>query len=138
MSFLQDVKPVVSECTETYKNVLNYVKYCRDNPNQVIVEETIILCDISIEKLNFIREKIATSGPRKQSCFYTINLIKSLKDDLASIIVKEGGNLDRQNVKWLESDAAFESSIRMGIIKNLNHLDPKKFSQMQKLFSCEK
>ena len=32
-----------------------------------------------------------------------------------------------KNVKWLESESAFNNSIRTGIIKNLNHIDPKKF-----------
>lgn len=121
------LKPVVDECTQTYKNILKYVQHCRNHPDQELIEQTIILCDLSIETVNLIREFRATTGPQKQSCFFTVNLIKSHKDDLLSIIIKLGGNLNPRNVKWLESEMAFESSIRTGIIKNVNHLDSQQF-----------
>ena len=61
-----------------------------------------------------------------------------MKDDLNSLIVKEGGRLVEKNVKWLESESAFNNSIRTGIIKNLNHIDPKKFfDDASDLFAIE-
>lgn len=43
------------------------------------------------------------------------------------MLVKEGGGAHVNHVKWLESESAFENSIRTGIIKNIRHIDPVDF-----------
>lgn len=55
-------------------------------------------------------------------------MVHSLKDDFSSISIREdGGHVDQKSVKWLDSEEAFENSIRVGVIKNLQHVDPIKF-----------
>ena len=134
-----DDYPVAEECAKSYKETLSYLTLCRNNLlNVSLVNECKVFCDIKIEKLKFLREHVAKSAGQKQSCFFTITLIQSVKDDLTSIISKDGGTLDSKNVKWLESETAFEKSIRTGIIKNLRHIDPEKFFvDAKKLFVQE-
>ena len=123
-----DNYPVAEECVKSYKESLSYLTVCRSNPlNVSLVNECKVFCDIKIEKLQFLGEHVSKFAGQKQSCFFTINLIQSLKDDLTSIISKDGGTLESKTVKWLESQTAFGKSIRTGIIKNLRHIDPRKF-----------
>ena len=119
--------PVASECADSYKEIVKFVELCRQNGNEKLIRECITFCDLKIEKISTIREFVAHSSHQKQSCYFTLYLIKSLRDDLNSLNIKEGGRLDNNNVKWLESDSAFSNSIRTGIIKNLKHIEPKNF-----------
>ena len=96
-----------------------------------------MFCDLNIQKFQTLRQTVAKTGGQKQACFYTINLIQSLQDDLKSILEKEGGQLGN-NVKWIDSQSAFEKSIRTGIIKNLRHVEPVEFFEDAKsVFTAE-
>ena len=119
--------PVASECADSYREIVKFVELCKQDLNEQLIKECIVFCDLKIEKINTIRELVAKTSGQKQSCYFTVNLITSLRDDLNTMVIKEGGRLDGKNVKWLESESAFNNSIRTGIIKNLNHIDPKKF-----------
>ena len=91
---------VAEECAKSYKEIFNYLNICRSNPLNVnLVNECKVFCDIKIEKLQFLREHVSKSAGQKQSCFFTINLIQSLKDDRTSIISKDGGTLESETVK---------------------------------------
>lgn len=125
------------DCSKTYDEIVNYVEYCRIHPDEDIIRECIIFCDLNIKKLNTLKATQTITGAHKQSCHFTISLIQSLRDDLKSMLVKEGGQLGK-NIKWLESESAFEKSIRTAIIKNIRHIDPKKFFEEAKsIFTFE-
>lgn len=141
-------KSVAVECDEIYKENLSLLDWCRKNPDEEIVNECIVFCNINIEKLKLMKKYLAKTGGQKQACLFTINLLQSILDDYERIFVKEGGNLvsDKQ-IKWLDSEVAFDGAIRIGIIKNLSHVDPKFFfndakslfvSEMNKTLKTEK
>ena len=79
--------------------MVKLVELCRQNGNQELIRECITFCDLKIKKLNTIREFVAHFSGQKQSCYSTLNLTKSLRDDLNSLIVDEGSRLDDNNVK---------------------------------------
>lgn len=116
---------VTEQCAKIYEEILDFVKLC------------ILFCDMNITLIKALLG-ISTSSGQKQSCTFTINLIQSLRDDLRSWLVKEGGKIDQNNLKWLDSESAFEKSIRIGIIKNLRHIEPiKLFENAKKVFAVE-
>lgn len=128
---------IVEDCSKTYDEISNFVKYCRQFPDEEIIQECIIFCNLNIEKLNSLRLTHAKTGAQKQSCHYTIHLIQSFRDDLKSMLVKEGGQLGK-NVKWIESESALQKSIRTGLIKNIRHIDPIKFfKDAESIFETE-
>ena len=100
---------------------------CRSIPHEDIINECLVSCDVNRDLITVLKNGAATSSGQKQSCYFTINVIQSLRDDLNSILLKEGGGGQVSNVKWLESESAFERSIRTGIIKNIRHIDPVDF-----------
>lgn len=133
---------VAEQCAKSYRECLNFVNYCQSEPNETIIHECVVFCNVNINLLNHLHNKVAVSGGQKQSCIYTLNLIQSLRDDLTSMLEKVGGGGGAQHaekcVKWLESQTAFGKSIRTGIIKNLRHIDPKAFFEDAKnLFLSE-
>lgn len=87
--FHQNEKSISNQCTEIYKNCLNLVQNCRENPNEIFIQQCISQYNAAIETLKHIRNNVAKSGGQKQSCRFTINLIQSLRDDLKSIIIKK-------------------------------------------------
>ena len=109
---------VTEQCIKSYKEILDFVKLCQSDPVDAIIKECLIFCEMNIALLTALKNGIATSSGQKQSCFFTSNLIQSLCDELNSMLVKEGGGGPVINVKWIESQSAFEDSIRTGIIKN--------------------
>lgn len=128
---------VTEQCIKSYKEVLDFVELCRSDPDETIINECVIFCDMNIALINALRSTVATTGGQNQSCYFTINLIQSLRDDLNSLLLKEGGG-QPSNVKWLESESAFENSIRTGIIKNVRHIDPGEFFEDAKgVFAAE-
>ena len=129
---------VTEQCVKCYKEISNFVKLCQSDPDENIINECITFCDINISLLTALKNTVATSSGQKQSCYFTINLIQSLRDDLLSLLVKEGGGGQQIYVKWIESESAFENSIRTGIIKNIRHIDPKIFFEDAKnVFTVE-
>ena len=120
-----------------YKKVTNLVVWRKKYPDKTIINESIVFCDQNIDLMKVLYN-IAKFAGQKQSCYFTINLIQSLRDDLRCLLVKEGGKIDQNNVKWLNSESAFENSIRVGLIKNLRHIEPINFFEdAKKVFSVE-
>lgn len=117
---------VTEQCIKSHREVSDFVELCRNDPDEAIINECVIFCNMNIALINALQNTVATTGGQKQSCYFTINLIQSLRDDLNSLMVKEGGGQPR-GVKWLESESAFENSIRTGIIKNVRHIDAGQF-----------
>lgn len=127
---------VAKECKRLYKDLYQRVQECKANLKEEIITGTIELCDLYLEELEILK-KLAKSGGQKQSCYYTTNLLTSLKDDLNGLILKQGGNLVTQSVKWMETEAAFQGSIRTGMVKNLKHVEIKSFLQVALSVACK-
>lgn len=125
---------VAAKCSKIYEDILNLVNYCQNEPDENIIKECIIYCDMNIDLLDALYNVVAKTGKQKQYCFFTTNLIRSLKDTLVSMLIKEGGGdgVEYQHVKRIESNSAFDGAIRTGIIKNVNHIDPIKFFEDSK------
>lgn len=51
--------------------------------------------------------------------------------------MKEGGDLATQSVKWMETEAAFQGSIRTGMVKNLKHVEIKTFLKDASSVACK-
>ena len=136
---MSNITSIASECLKVYKEIQDLVNYCQKHPDREIVNECVKFCDLNIEKLKLLKKSTfsKTSG-QKQACFFTINLLQSLKDDLNSVFVKEGGQLSSEKIKWFDSEVAFEGAIRVGVIKNIRHIDPTAFlNDAKNLFSQE-
>ena len=123
---------IAQDSENTQAEILRYIEYCRKQPDDEIIKECITFCDLNIEKFDTLKNEVAKTGGQKQCCYFTINLIQSLKDDLTSILEKEGGQLGK-NIKWVESQSALDKSIRTGFIKNLRHVEPVAFFEDAKL-----
>lgn len=124
-----DVQPIsefviANKCNKIYKQVSDFVKSYRNNPDEIIINECIFFM------ISTYRSTYAKTGSQVQACHFSVSLIQSFKDDLISVIVKQGGNLEGPQVKWIYSKSAFKNSIQTGIVKNINLI----FASSKKIF----
>ena len=116
---------IADECLSVRNFMINGLKVCRDDINQV--DDYKDKCENFMVKVKILGESIAQSGGQKQSCQETLNLLQSLKADLHRLFVKRGGCLNDKSVEWQDTESALQNVIPTGIIKNLKHLEPKIF-----------
>lgn len=128
---------VVSESRRIRREAYDVLKECYKNPeNKQLLEIKFNFCDVLLSVIRFMFKNDCKNGPEKTSCFYTINHLLAIKENLFNLLNVSGGAVN-PFVKWLELEEIFDGCIKVGMIKNFGFLDITDFLTASRDIFCE-
>ncbi|CAH1115853.1 unnamed protein product [Psylliodes chrysocephalus] len=117
--------------TDLVRYIAGFLGLLSTSYDEAVAQKGLRECQKGIKRINYALKNAKTMG-EKQHLEACLRNIKTYHNQVKAMVKKGTGlksrnETARDHVRWNDSDTAFNSRIRTGVISNLNHKDPKAF-----------